>query len=77
MVKLLWGDTMAYKDKAAAIAYINQYNAENYDRVTVMLPHGEKEGIKEHAAARGEKLNGFIKRAIQETMERDGMEGVQ
>ena len=62
---------MAYKDKSKAIAYINQYNAQKYDRVTVMLPHGEKEALKEHAAANGESVNAFINRAIQEAMERD------
>lgn len=62
---------MAYKDKSQAIAYINQYNAQKYDRATVMLPHGEKEKLKEHAAARGESVNAFINRAIQEAMERD------
>lgn len=62
---------MAYKNKAQAIAYINKYNAEKYDRVTVMLPRGEKEAVKEHATAQGEKVNTFIARAIRETMERD------
>ncbi len=30
------------------------------------------EAIKAHAAANGESLNGFINRAIEETMERTG-----
>ena len=30
-----------------------------------------REQIKAHASARGESVNGFINRAIQETMERD------
>ena len=32
---------------------------------------GEKDKIKTHADRRGESLNGFVKRAIDETMERD------
>lgn len=56
------------------IAYNNQYNAGKYDRVTIMLQKGEKEGIRKHAVARGESVNSFIKRAIVETMERDKME---
>ncbi len=62
---------MAYKDKSQAIAYINRYNAGKYDRVTLMLPSGQKKFLQDHAAAHGESVNGFIKRAIQETMERD------
>lgn len=62
---------MAFKDKSKLIAYNNQYNAEKYDRVTVMLPKGEKESLKSHAVARGESVNAFLQRAIAETMERD------
>lgn len=62
---------MAYKDKTKLISYNNKYNAEKYDRVTAMLPKGEKELLKEHADARGESVNSFINRAIRETMERD------
>lgn len=56
------------------IAYNNQYNAGKYDRVTIMLQKGEKEGIREHAIARRESVNGFINRAIRETIERDKKE---
>lgn len=62
---------MAYKDKAKMIAYNNQYNAGKYDRVTLMLPIGDKATIQAHAQARGESVNGFIKRAISEAIERD------
>ena len=62
---------MAYKDRTKLISYNNQYNTEKYDRVTVMLPKGGKENLKTHAAARGESVNAFLQRAIQETMERD------
>lgn len=66
---------VAYKDKAKAITYINQYNAAKYDRITIMLPHGDRETLKAHAAACGESVNSFIKRAIQEAMERDKKAG--
>lgn len=62
---------MAFKDKSKLIAYNNQYNAEKYDRVTVMLPKGQKESLKSHAASRSESVNAFLQRAISETMERD------
>ncbi len=50
---------------------VNKYMAANYDRVNVTMPKGKKEVIKAHAEARGESVNGFIGRAIDETMERD------
>ncbi len=37
-----------------------------------MVPKGQKDTIKAHASAQGESVNGFIGRAISETMERDG-----
>ena len=52
-------------------AYKNQFNAEKYDRYSLMLPKGTKEQYKAHAEAHGEKLNSFIQRAIRETIERD------
>ena len=47
------------------------YVKENYDRINVNLPKGKKELVQAHAEAQGESLNGFINRAITETMERD------
>ena len=50
---------------------VNKYVANNYDRVLVTMPKGQKDIIKAHAEARGESVNGFIGRAIAEAMERD------
>ena len=50
---------------------VNKYVAANYDRVNVTMPKGKKDVIKAHAEARGESVNAFIGRAIDETMERD------
>ena len=52
----------------------NKYNAENYERISLTVPKGEKDRIKAHAEANGESVNGFINRAINETMERDKVE---
>lgn len=49
----------------------NDYIAKTYDRVNLTVPKGQKETIKAHAEARGESVNGFINRAITETMERE------
>ena len=50
---------------------VNKYMSENYDRINLTVPKGQKEVIKAHAEGRGESVNGFLNRAAQETMERD------
>ncbi len=50
---------------------VNKYIAPNYDRINLTVPKGAKESIKSHAESRGESVNGFINRAINETIERD------
>lgn len=50
---------------------VNKYMKENYDRINLTVQKGEKEAIKAHADSQGESINGFIKRAIEETMERE------
>ena len=51
---------------------INRYMAKAYDRISLIVPKGQKDLIQAHAEAHGESTNGFINRAISETMERDG-----
>lgn len=50
---------------------IYKYAKENLKRIPLDVPKADYESIKAHAAARGESVNGFIKRAIAETMARD------
>lgn len=49
----------------------NRYIAKTYDRINLTVAKGQKDVIQAHAEARGESVNGFINRAITETMERD------
>ena len=49
----------------------NKYIAKAYDRINLTVPKGSKEAIKAHAEKQGESVNGFISRAIEETMERE------
>ena len=51
-----------------------KWDAQNLDRISIALPKGSKDKIKAHAEKRGESINGFVGRAINETMERDNME---
>ena len=48
-----------------------KWDAANLDRISIAVPKGHKEVIKAHAEAHSESVNGFINRAIEETMERD------
>lgn len=50
---------------------VNKYMKENYDEIKVRVEKGRKDTIKAHAEAHSESVNGFINRAISETMERD------
>ena len=50
---------------------VTKYVKSNYDRFGLTMPKGQLDIIKAHAAAREESVNGFIGRAIGETMERD------
>lgn len=49
----------------------NKYNAKNYDSLRIIVKKGNKDIIKAHAAEQGESLNGFVNRAIEETIKRD------
>ena len=51
---------------------IKRYEDKAYDKVLVRFPKGKKDIIKAHAEARSESVNGFINRAIDEAIERDG-----
>ena len=50
----------------------NTWITKAYDRINLTIPKGQKDLIQAHAEAQGESTNGFINRAISETMERDG-----
>lgn len=49
----------------------NRKYLKKQDNIQLRVPSGEKTIIAEHAATTGESLNGFIRRAIAETMVRD------
>lgn len=52
---------------------IKKYESEKLDKILLRIPKGSKERIREHAKAQGESTNAFIYRAVNETIERDGM----
>jgi len=50
---------------------VRKYKENNYDRLEISVTKGKRANIQDHAAALGESLNGFVNRAIDETMQRD------
>lgn len=65
---------MAIRSEAQKKA-VAKYNAANYEQIQLRVEKGKKETIKAHAESRGESVNAFICRAINETMQRDTDEG--
>ena len=51
-----------------------KYKKSNYDRLEIFVPKGKKADLQAHAAHMGESLNGFVNRAIDAAVERDGRE---
>ena len=54
-----------------------KYIAEKLDEIKFRVPKGMRARIKEHANRQGESVNGFLLRAAEETMERDGQKKVR
>ena len=53
------------------IKYQNQYIKENYDRIGITLPKGQKAIIKEKAIAAGESTNEYIYKATMQRMKNE------
>ena len=50
---------------------VNKYVKNNYDRINVTFPKGQKDVIQNAAEAAGETVNGYIKKAVEQRMERE------
>ena len=66
---------MAFSDKSKGTAYKNDFARAAYDRISVIIPKGEREQIKAAADSAGESMNAYIVRAIRDRM--DGGESTQ
>lgn len=62
---------------AGKTEYKNKWQSDNCERISLVVKKGEKEVLKAHAIKQGESLNGFIKRAIAETIKRDDEEDLK
>lgn len=61
---------MAFTDKQAAFSYINQYQKEMYDRITVMAKKGKKAEYRAAASLKGMKLSTFMQYCVEKEIER-------
>lgn len=52
-------------------AYKNEFIQNHYDRINLVVKKEQKKVITEFAKERGESLNQFINRAIQEAMKKE------
>lgn len=53
----------------------DRYNSKAYDEIKVRVSKGKKDIIQAHAEANGESVNGFINRAIDQTMSQEAAGG--
>ena len=50
---------------------VHKYVKNNYDRLELTVPKGQKDIIKAAAEKAGESLNTYVRNAINQRMERD------
>lgn len=60
------------KNSEKRIATNNRWTNAHYDRINIAVPKGRKDEIKALADIRGQSINAYINRAIDEQMQRDG-----
>ena len=65
---------MAYKDKAQAVKYNNDFIKSAYDRINLTVPKGRKALLQEAAREQyGGKVNSLINALIDTELERMGL----
>ena len=71
IIILRGGEDMAEKKREYSQAQnkaTQKYIKNNYDSVLIRMPKGKKEQIKAFAESKGESLNGYVNRVIDEDM---------
>ena len=64
---------VSWSQRAASRRWIMR----NYDLITLRVPKGQRDKIKDYAAATGESMNGLLRRSIRELMQREGNDSVE
>lgn len=52
---------------------VAKYMKENYDEIKVLVKKGKKDEIKARALAKGESVNAFINRIIEEALAKESL----
>ena len=63
-------DTSTDEKKKAAFDYVNQYQREKYDRITILRKAGQKKKIDAIAKEKGMSTTQFINSCIDEKLKR-------
>ena len=61
-----------YSKKEDAFAYINRYQKEKYDRITVMAAKGKKAEYEKAASLKNMKLSAFIQYCVDKEIKNIG-----
>ena len=68
--KPIWGGEPVARPYTEARKKANaKWDAEHLDRISIVMPKGKKEVIKQHIAETGETINAFVNRAIDEALQ--------
>ncbi len=59
------------KNSKARIEANKRYNDKAYDRISIIIPKGQKEIIDAHAKKQGESINAYVNRAINNQMKQE------
>lgn len=63
---------------AGKTEYKNKWQAQNCERISLVVPKGSKATIKAAADQQtGGSINGYVNQAINERLEKDGFEPMQ
>ena len=60
------GGVVMPTDRAAAFRYLNEYQKENYDRITIIVPKGRKKEIQATAKRKGMSTSEYIVACIEQ-----------
>lgn len=52
----------------------NKYIKNHYDRLNITLPKGQRDVIARIAAKKGESVNGFVRRLIDEALSKENLD---
>lgn len=50
--------------------YINAYQKENYERITILMPKEKGQALKEYCKSKNLKMSSFIQQCIDEKLKR-------